>query len=107
MLKLHHNDANVEPFAERLVETGFEILNFSHNVDIADLYRRIGHKVALMGNVPPLQVLAEGTPSEVEAWAERCIRGTDGRVLLSAGGGTSGGTSAENIDTLVRTARGR
>ncbi|MCL6520377.1 MAG: uroporphyrinogen decarboxylase family protein [Armatimonadetes bacterium] len=105
MLKLYHNDANIEPFAERLAETGFDILNFSHLIDAGELYRRIGDKVVLMGNVPPLQVLTEGTPEQVKESAKRALDGTGGRIILSAGGGTNPGTSAENIDALVQAAR--
>jgi uroporphyrinogen decarboxylase len=106
MLKVYHNDANVEPFAERLVETGFDILNFSHEIDMAEMTRRIGHRVGLMGNVPPLQVLAQGTPAEVSVSAGRCIRGSNGRLVLSAGGGMSPGTPAENVTALSLVAAG-
>ena len=102
MLKLHHNDANIEPFAERMAELDFDILNFSHSIDIGDLHKRIGDKVTLMGNVPPLQTLVQGTPEEVTASAENCLNSANGRLILSAGGGTSPGTPAENIDALVQ-----
>jgi len=104
MLKLYHNDANVEPFAERLAETGFHILNFSHLIDPGELQRRMGEKVVLMGNVPPLQVMVEGTPDDVRRSARRSLERTNGRIILSAGGGTNPGTSAENIDALVQSA---
>ena len=101
MLRMHHNDANIQPFAEKFAEVGFDILNFSHTFDMADAYGRIGKKVTLMGNVPPLDILVRGTPDEVSVCAEYCLKATGGRVILSAGGGTSPDTSAENIDALV------
>ena len=101
MLKMHHNDANIRPFAEKFTEVGFDILNFGHTFDMADAFRRIGDKVTLMGNVAPLDILARGTPDEVTACAEYCLSATGGRVILSAGGGTSPRTPAENIDALV------
>jgi len=106
MLKIYHNDANIEPFAERLVETGFDIINFSHELDMGEMTRRIGHRVGLMGNVPPLQVLAQGTAAEVSASADQCIRNSNGRLVLSAGGGISPGTPAENIKALCLAAVG-
>jgi MtaA/CmuA family methyltransferase len=105
MLKIYHNDANVEPFAERLAESGFDILNFSHNFDTSEAFRRIGDKVTLLGNVPPLNVLARGTVAEVRECADYCLNATQGRIILSAGGGTSSGTPAENIDALVDAVR--
>lgn len=104
MLKIYHNDANVAPFAERLAETGFDALNFSHNWDISEVTRRIGNKVALIGNVAPLQVLTQGTSDEVFASARHCLAAGNNRLILSAGGGTSPGTPAENIDALVAAA---
>ena len=62
--------------------------------------------VALMGNVPTLDVMLRGTPAQAEAWARECIRKTNGRgVILSAGGGVSPGTPAETIDAVVRAVR--
>jgi uroporphyrinogen decarboxylase len=105
MLKVYHNDANVEPFAERLAETGFDVLNFSHNIDISKLAGRIGHRIALMGNVPPLQVLVEGTPEEVAASTQKCLDSGCKRLIVSAGGGMSPGTPAQNIEALVKTVK--
>ncbi len=105
MLKIYHNDANVEPFAERLAETGFDALNFSHNIDLSTLSERIGHKVGLIGNVPPLQVLAQGSPQDVTESAFRCLAAGNGRMILSAGGGMSPGTPAENVDALLHAVR--
>jgi len=59
------------------------------------------HQV-LMGNVPPLAVMTQGTPDQVTTWARECLEKTNGhRLILSAGGGVSPGTPAENIDALV------
>lgn len=101
MLKVHHNDAYIQPFADRIADLGVDILNFSHEFDMEDAYKRLGDRVTLMGNVPPLGVLARGNPDDVAQWANRCLDATNGRIILSAGGGTSGGTTSENIDALV------
>ncbi len=105
MLRLYHNDANIEPFAEHLAELDFDILNCGHELDVADLHRRIGDRVTIMGNVPPLDVLARGNPEEVTTSARNCLEGTNGDLILSAGGGTSPGTPAENVDALVQAVR--
>jgi uroporphyrinogen decarboxylase len=61
-----------------------------------------------MGNIPPLEVLTQGTPEEVREAAKACIQSHGGRkgLLLSAGGGVSPGTPAANIRALVEGARG-
>ena len=101
MLKIYHNDANIEPFAERLAEAGFDALNFSHEISMSGMANRIGNRVGLMGNVAPLQTLALGTPEEVSASASQCLTVGSVRLILSAGGGTSPGTPAANLDALV------
>ncbi len=67
----------------------------------------MGHRVALMGNVPPLEVGVNGTPDEVTAWAHQCLDqgASGGGMILSFGGGVSPGTPAENIDALLAAAR--
>ena len=59
-----------------------------------------------MGNVPPLEVLAKGNPEEVRSWAKACITKTEcaRNLILSAGGGVSPETPAQNIDALVEAA---
>lgn len=106
-LKIYHNDADTQPFAERLAEAGFDILNFAYGFDIADAYRRIGGKVTLMGNVPPLGTLARGTADEVLASAKHCVEATNGRLILSAGGGVSSGTPEGNIRALVKASQSK
>ncbi|MBI4758810.1 MAG: hypothetical protein HY783_07420 [Chloroflexi bacterium] len=84
---------------------GFDVFNFSHEMDIATLSDRMPG-VALMGNVPPLSVMACSTPEQVEGWARECVRKTGGRrLILSAGGGVSPGTPPEALNALVRVAR--
>jgi len=57
----------------------------------------------LLGNVPPLEVLARGTPAQVRRAALACLKAHPGRrgLILSAGGGTSPGTPAVNIRALA------
>jgi uroporphyrinogen decarboxylase len=60
-----------------------------------------------MGNIPPLKVLAQGSAEEVKSFAAQCILKTkSGKgLILSARGGVSPGTPAQNIEALVETFR--
>jgi uroporphyrinogen decarboxylase len=106
MVKIYHNDSRIDHILQPLAETGFHVLNFSHTLDIGDVWRRIGGKVRLLGNIPPLEVLAKGEPDEVKRWARSCIEKTNGGqgLILSAGGGVSPDTPARNIDALIEAA---
>ncbi|NLG83926.1 MAG: uroporphyrinogen decarboxylase [Firmicutes bacterium] len=105
MVKVYHNDANIRGILEHLAETGLDVLNFSHMLDIGEVRQRMGKRIVLMGNVPPLEVMVQGTPEEVKSWARTCLVKTGGRgLVLSAGGGVSPGTPAENVRALVEAA---
>jgi uroporphyrinogen decarboxylase len=76
-------------------------------MDIGQVKSKMGHRVAVMGNVSPLDVGVRGAPADVTRWARECLdKGAPGGgMILSFGGGVSPGTPAENIDVLLETAR--
>jgi len=105
-VKVYHNDASIQQFLEELPGTGFDALNFSHKLDIAEARRRTGGRMCLMGNVAPLDVGVRGTPDQVRAAALEVLHKTDGKdVILSLGGGVSPGMPKANIEALASAAR--
>jgi uroporphyrinogen decarboxylase len=107
LIRVFHNDTPCPHLLESMAEANFDVFNFSHETDIAEVKARMGHRVALMGNVPPLEMGVRGTPAEVEQWARECLTkgAPGGGMILSFGGGVSPGTLAENIDALLLAAR--
>lgn len=106
-VKMFHDDTdNVVPF-KHLADLGIHIFNFTHLQPIAKVRALVGADICLMGNVPPLDVLARGTPAQVGRAALACLKAHPGRrgLILSAGGGTSPGTPAANIRALVKAVR--
>jgi uroporphyrinogen-III decarboxylase len=105
LVRVYHNDTPCPHLLPRLAALPFEVFNFSHETDIAEVRAAMPAHV-LMGNVPPLSIMAEGTPDQARTWARACIDKTGGRgLILSAGGGVSPGTPAENVDALVAAVR--
>ena len=106
LIRIYHNDTPCLHLLESLVQANFDVFNFSHEMDIARVKAQMGHRVALMGNVPPLDVGVRGTPADVARWARECLdKGAPGGgMILSFGGGVSPGTPPENIDALVEAA---
>jgi uroporphyrinogen-III decarboxylase len=107
LIRVYHNDTPCPHLLESLAEANFDVFNFSHKTDIAAVKAKMGHRVAMMGNVPPLDVGVRGTPAEVAQAAQECLNkgAPGGGMILSFGGGVSPGTPAENIDALLETAR--
>jgi uroporphyrinogen-III decarboxylase len=105
-VKVYHNDARIDPFLEDLADVGFDVINWSHNLDVAEVRRRIGGKLCLMGNVSPLEVGTWGTPQEVKAAALEVLRKAEGRgIILSVGGGVSPGMPKANILAMIEAAQ--
>ncbi|RME79244.1 MAG: uroporphyrinogen decarboxylase, partial [Chloroflexi bacterium] len=108
LIRIYHNDTPCAHLYPALAEAGFDVFNFTHRTDIGQVKAMMGHRVALMGNVPPLDVGVREPPDVVEQWALACMdrAAPGGGMILSVGGGVSPGMPAENIDALVRAARG-
>lgn len=107
LLRIYHNDTPCPHLLESLCQAGFDVFNFSHETDIALVKQKLGGRVALMGNVAPLDLGVRGTPEQVFAAATECLdkAAPGGGMILSFGGGVSPGTLPENIDALVQAAK--
>jgi uroporphyrinogen decarboxylase len=107
LIRIYHNDTPCPHLLESLVEADFDVFNFSHEMDIGEVKAKMGHRVALMGNVPPLDVGVRGAPADVKQWAKECLdkAAPGGGMILSFGGGVSPDTPPENIDALLEAAR--
>jgi uroporphyrinogen-III decarboxylase len=107
LIRVYHNDTPCPHLLESLVEAGFDVFNFSHEIDLGEVKAKLGQRVALMGNVPPLDVGVRGTPVDVTQWAKECLNkgAPGGGMILSFGGGVSPDTPPENIDALLEAAR--
>jgi uroporphyrinogen decarboxylase len=107
LLRIYHNDTPCPHLLENLSQAGFDVFNFSHKTDIALVKEKMAGRVALMGNVAPLDLGVRGTPEQVLAAATECLdkAAPGGGMILSFGGGVSPGTQPENIDALLQAAR--
>jgi uroporphyrinogen decarboxylase len=98
-VRFFHNDSPCRASAPHLADTGVNLFNMGIDVALPDLQAWTGGRVALMGNVPPRDVLASGTPQAVADAVEqqfRSLKDTRG-ILFSCGGGMPPGVPTENI----------
>jgi len=102
-VKFFHNDAPCKACAPLLPEIGVNLLNFGAQHTLAEMKEWTGNKVALLGNIPPRDVLAAGTPADVERTVTDMLRAVDdhSRLIVSCGGGMPPGVSTENIQAFV------
>ena len=104
-VKMFHNDnfGNRYTTFPYIADLGVNFFNFSHQADLAEAARLLGPKVAILGNLPPLELLTRGSPEEITAAATALLssRPADCRLMLSAGGGASPGMPGENLRAML------
>jgi uroporphyrinogen-III decarboxylase len=102
-IKFLHNDASCVVSAPFLPEMGVNLFNMGFDIPLKELQHLTGGKVTLLGNLPPRDVLANGTPEEIGRGTRELIASlTDrSRVVLSCGGGMPPGVSTENIRAFL------
>ncbi len=98
-VRFFHNDSPCQASAPFLCDTGINLFNMGIEVTMADVQAWTGGKIALMGNIPPRDVLANGTPAQVGAAvsAQLAALPDTRRVLFSCGGGMPPGAPSENL----------
>ncbi len=104
-VKFFHNDAPCKASAPLLEAAGINLLNFGVQHKLADMKIWTNNRIALMGNIAPRDVLAEGTPADVKRTVTELLNVLDDRtrLIVSCGGGMPPHAPTENIQALVST----
>jgi uroporphyrinogen-III decarboxylase len=102
-VRFFHNDAPGLVCAPHLADTGINLFNFSSDHGLAQMKKLVGNKVALLGNIPPRDVLAAGTPAEITQAVETMLTGLEdcSRIIASCGGGVPPNVPTENINAFI------
>jgi uroporphyrinogen-III decarboxylase len=102
-VKLFHNDAHGPVCAPHLSGIGVNVFNFSFEHSLAEMRELTGDKMVLLGNIPPRDVLASGSPEDVRKAVKdmKTNAGEPIRVIWSCGGGMPPGVPTENIRAFI------
>ena len=102
-VRFFHNDAYGLICAPFLKEMGVNLFNFAFDHSINEVRGLAGPDVALLGNLPPRDVLMAGTPEEVYIKTQEMIRNVEDkrRIIWSCGGGMPQNVSSENIRAFL------
>lgn len=102
-VKFFHNDAEGKVCAPYLEEIGINLFNYSFTHSIKEMRELCGEKVTLLGNIPPRDVLAKGTSTDVANAVVSSIEGVTDRkrIIMSCGGGMPPKVKSENIKAFV------
>jgi uroporphyrinogen decarboxylase len=102
-----HNDAQCRVSAPFLPEMQVNLLNMGFDITLNALKALTGNKVALLGNIPPRDVLASGTSQEVKRVTTELVNSLQdrSRVILSCGGGMPPGVESRNVTAFIEAVR--
>jgi uroporphyrinogen decarboxylase len=105
-VRFFHNDARGQVCAPYLPEIGVNLFNFAYEHSLAEMKEWTRNQVALLGNIPPRDVLANGSPADVQQAVSQAIASVDdkSRIVLSCGGGMPPGVTTENIEAFLKAA---
>jgi uroporphyrinogen decarboxylase len=106
-VKFFHNDAAGLVCAPHLAKTGVNLFNFSFLHTLTEMKELTGNAVTLLGNIPPRDVLAAGTPEDVRNSVKAALNSVAdrSRIILSCGGGMPPDVSTENIEAFLSAVR--
>jgi uroporphyrinogen decarboxylase len=98
-LNFFHNDAQGLISTPYLKEMGVNLFNFSFEHSMKEIRELAGPEIALIGNLPPRDVLAMKSPEIVREETRKMVRefGDKSRVIWSCGGGMPPNVTTENI----------
>lgn len=106
-VKFLHNDAPCEASAPLLADLGVNLFNMGFDTDLSALSALTGNQVCMLGNIPPRDILAAGSPDDVRRAVSglRARSSAIPRIILSCGGGMPPGVSTENISAFIEEAK--
>jgi len=104
-VKFLHNDAACKISAPFLPEIGVNLFNMGFDISLNELKQLTKNQVTLLGNIPPRDVLAGGTPDEVIRATTDLLASLEdkSRIIMSCGGGMPPNVKSENITAFIQT----
>jgi uroporphyrinogen decarboxylase len=106
-VKFFHNDAQCAKSIGYYPEIGINLYNPGIFNTLAELRRMSNNCLTILGNIPPRDVLAKGSPADVHAAVQKLLGETPdkSKLILSCAGGMPPGVSTENIRAFIEAAK--
>lgn len=106
VLYIYHSDGKVDAVLDDIIDCGFQALHpvEPESMDIVDLKKRVGDRLALLGNVA-VDLLVRGTPEQVVAETRQRLRDVapGGGYCLGSSNSISEGVPLENYLAMRNT----
>ncbi|MGD0343286.1 MAG: uroporphyrinogen decarboxylase family protein, partial [Bacteroidales bacterium] len=101
--KFLHNDAQGLITARFIKEMDINMFNFSFEHTMGEIRELSGPEIILVGNIPPRDILAAGTPHQVKEAVRKAMGEIKdhSNIIWSCGGGIPPDVKSENISAFV------
>ena len=106
-VKFFHNDAECAKSIGYYPEIGINLYNPGIFNTLAELRQMSANRLTILGNIPPRDVLAKGSPADVTAEVKKLLGETPdrSRLILSCAGGVPPAVSTENLRAFIEAAK--
>lgn len=102
-IKFLHNDADCKASVKNYPEMGVNLYNMAFDTDLNELKETTDNKITMLGNIPPRDVLAQGSIDDIKKSVKDLITSLKdpSRIILSCGGGMPPDVSTEQIKAFI------
>lgn len=102
-VKFLHNDADWKSSIKSLPEIGVNLFNMGFEPSLNELKTLTGNQVTMVGNIPPRDVLANGSAEDIERSVKELLGDLKDkrRVVISCGGGMPPEVSTDSIQHFL------
>jgi uroporphyrinogen decarboxylase len=106
-VKFFHNDAECAKSIGFYPEIGINLYNPGIFNTLAELRQMSANRLTILGNIPPRDVLANGSPADVSAAVKKLLAETPDRshLILSCAGGMPPGVTTANLSAFIKAAK--
>lgn len=96
-----HICGNTTALLDLMAESGADIIDIDHLVDLGLAVEKIGKKALVCGNFDPVSVLLEGSVGDVKDHVGKCLETGGNSIIISAGCEVPKFTPPENLKAVA------
>lgn len=102
-VKLFHNDADCSMSVMHYPDMGVNLYNPGTHMTVGEIQEVTKYRMTVLGNIPPRDVLAAGSPNDVKKAVSIMLNDTasKARLMPSCGGGMPPEVTTENIQAFL------
>lgn len=104
-VKFFHNDADCSQSVKYYPELGINLYNPGTHLTVTEIKKETNNGLTILGSIPPRDVLASGSPTDVENAVKQLLTDTEdkSKLIFSCAGGMPPAVSTDNLKAFIKT----